>query len=422
MPSTQLFEELRLSDEVHAIVGRRPHGLVRWGNLIFLSVLLLMVLLLWLVRYPERLSAPARLRTALAPASVQANAHGRLLRIFIRNEDEVRTGQPLALIESTADYAQVESLQQKLDELLLSYTNNGDAMIMQNDLPSFGQLGELQSAYRELSDQYRATREVYANGYYPEKLRAVRKDLALLDASEQTFLQDKKLTAQDYDLQQKELRSYETLARQKVIAPLELDGYKSRLIAREQAMGQAERQLSANRSARLQKEKEVMDLTNEMNRQVDRLHTALIALRSAIEEWRMKYLLTAPANGRVLFDGGIQTGVLVSEGQRLFVVEQSASALYAELTVGQRGLGNIRSGQTVWLTIESYPAQTYGRLRGTIDYISPLAGASDSFIVRTRINERTDRGLSLQLRNGLRASAEIITRNPRLIDRIMHPG
>ena len=421
MPSTPTFEELRISDEVHAIIGRRPHGLVRWGNLIFLSVILLLVLLLWLVRYPERLLAPARLRTNTAPAAVQANAHGRLLRIFVGNEEEVKAGQILALIESPTDYAEIKSLQQSLDELAHSFSTDSEATILKNDLPAFGKLGELQSAYHDFAEQYRATREVYASGYYPEKLRAVRKDLALIGTSEQTLLRDKRLTLQDYDLQQKEMRSYETLARQKVIAPLELDGYKSRLIAREQAIGQAERQLSANHSARLEKEKEAMDLTNEMNRQVDRLHTVLMAMRSAIDEWRMKYVLTAPVNGRVLFDD-IQSGVLVSEGQRLFVIEQASNALYAELTLGQKGLGNIRSGQTVWLTIESYPAQTYGRLRGTIDYISPLAGASDSFIVRTRIEQRTDRGLSLQLRNGLRADAEIITRNPRLIERIMHPG
>ena len=46
------------------------------------------------------------------------------------------------------------------------------------------------------------------------------------------------LQQQDQQLQQKEYDAYESLAKDKVIAPFELNQYKSKLIAKEQSLKQ----------------------------------------------------------------------------------------------------------------------------------------------------------------------------------------
>jgi HlyD family secretion protein len=420
MPLHETLPDELISDEVRGIISSRPHALVRNGNYIFLGVLILLLSLAFFVRYPDRLHASAHLRTSRSPTEVRALLSARLARLFATNEDTVHKGDHLGYLESTASYTEVMALKQWIDTILPLVNNEQPDWLNGHPLPSLTHPGELQTAFSDLESRYREIKEMGAAGYYPKKINGLRQDLSYLGQQEENTIHEKQLAVQDRDLQLKEYHSYESLAADKVIAPLELNAYKSKLIAREQTIRQVDAALTNAHSAKLNKQKELLDLQKNIIDQVQHLRTVLLDLKSATDQWISRYVLIAPATGRLLFAGTLQENDLVENGQRLFMIEQDQSGFYAELTVAQKGLGTIQTGQTVLLTVDSYPAETFGRLRGRVTYISAMPGNSDSFLIRAALTEGllTDRHVLLNFRNGLTAQAEIITSNPRLITRM----
>src|SRR5689334_4213446 len=81
-----------VSDEINDIISRRPHWVVRYGNIIFLLLLLASVAAAAFIRYPDIISAPATLTSTGEPAECYA-----LLHIKQKNHEQVNPGQQVLL-------------------------------------------------------------------------------------------------------------------------------------------------------------------------------------------------------------------------------------------------------------------------------------------------------------------------------------
>jgi HlyD family secretion protein len=97
------------------------------------------------------------------------------------------------------------------------------------------------------------------------------------------------------------------------------------------------------------------------------------------------------------------------------------SRYYAELTIPQSNFGKVFNGQMVLLKFPSYPFQEYGAVKATIDFISHIPTDS-GYTARLSFGSdlNTTYGKKIQYREGLTASAEIITRNVRLLERFYY--
>jgi HlyD family secretion protein len=94
---------------------------------------------------------------------------------------------------------------------------------------------------------------------------------------------------------------------------------------------------------------------------------------------------------------------------------------YAELTVGQNGLGKIKTGQPVMLKLESYPGNEFGYIKGSVNYISNIPSRRDSFLIQVHLPKglQTNYNNVILFRNNLSAKAEIITDDRRMFDRLV---
>ena len=105
-----------LTEEVQEVISYRPHWIVRKGNTLFLLIILLLLTLTWIIKYPDILRASARLVALNPPKLINAKTEGKLLKLFVTNEQTVKKGQHLGYMESTADYAEVIKLMNWIDE------------------------------------------------------------------------------------------------------------------------------------------------------------------------------------------------------------------------------------------------------------------------------------------------------------------
>ncbi len=409
-----------LEGAVQDVISYRPHWIVRKGNTIFFLVVLLLLALTVIIKYPDIINSSARLMTLNPPKLVIAKVEGKLEKLFVANEQEVDKGMHLACIESTADYKEVMRLQNWVDQTITITQGNEYDYLLSNRFPSLTGLGELQTQYQQFQNQLEITKQTLARGYYQQKKRTLQKDLQYLATLKKNTAQQKQLQEQDQRLQQKEYEAYESLAKDKVIAPLELNQYKSKLITKEQNLEQLNAQITNSDISSLAKQKEIMDLQKQVTDQQQQFHSALLELKSGIEKWVQQYVLVAPENGKLLFASSLQENEWVSNGQGLFYIQPKQTKFYVEMMAGQKGVGKIKPGQKVMIKVEGYPSNEFGYLTATVNYISNIPSRTDSFLLKAELPKglQTNYGKTIFFRNGLAAQAEIITDDRKLFDRL----
>ncbi len=423
MPSNENVSQSNklISDEVQELIGYRPHWIIRKGNALFFFILLLLLAFTWFIKYPDIIKGSMKLVAINAPKLVVSKADGKLEKLLVDNEQDVKQGQQLAFLQSTAKHEQVIALQKWINEVEPFIIKDSFEILLTDPLPIFDQLGEIQTVYQDFQNVQKETLQILSNGYYQQKRKALLKDNYYLSSIKTNENEQFKLIKQDYELQQIEYKANESLAEDKVIAPLELNQNKSKLINKEQSIQQAKAQIINNDMASLNKRKEIMDLEKYVIDQEQKFRSEFFDLKSKTEAWFQQYIVVAPQAGKVLFISFLQDNQLLATDQELFYIQPEQSQYYGQMTVSQTGFGKIKTGQKVLIRVESYPSSEFGYLYGDVNYISDIPTVRDSFLIKVNLQEglQTNYNKTIFFRNNLAASAEIMTDNRRLLDRFL---
>ena len=71
------LENLSLrSEEVQDILTKVPHWMIRWGNVLFLALILLLLFITWFVKYPDIIPSEAVITTQIPPQKEYAKTTG----------------------------------------------------------------------------------------------------------------------------------------------------------------------------------------------------------------------------------------------------------------------------------------------------------------------------------------------------------
>ena len=134
-----------VSDEIQEVISYRPHWIIRKGNILFLLIVLFLLSLTWFIRYPDIINGSARLVALDPPKLITSKVEGKLMKLFITNDQLVQKEQHLGFMESTADYYEVIRLQHWVDTIIGSTENNNYEILTGYPLPELPDLGELQA-------------------------------------------------------------------------------------------------------------------------------------------------------------------------------------------------------------------------------------------------------------------------------------
>ena len=168
-------------------------------------------------------------------------------------------------MESTAEYNQVMKLQNWITQTINATRNNKYEILITNLLPQLSDLGELQTGYQVFQNQL-GNKANTNKWVLSEKKKCAGKRSAISASLKNNAYQQQKLVEQDQQLQTTEYKAYESLAKDKVIAPLELNQYKSKLIAKDQNLKQINAQITNSDISAHSKQKEILDLQKTGNR------------------------------------------------------------------------------------------------------------------------------------------------------------
>lgn len=420
------FIELR-SEEVQELLARPPKWLLRWGITVVFLVMMLVFAGSWIVHYPDLVRASFKLTSANAPKAVLTHTDGKLIRLFVHDGQTVKNGAPLAYLESTAHHDNVIRLSKELARAWTmssrgpSRPGNLEALDRLK-LSNYSQLGELQNAYQTFEQAHIQLRAYLANGFYSKKKAMLGQEVVDLQALAENLRAQHQIQARDMILAQEDYDIQQQLARDKVIAPLELKREESKNIARKLPYQQTASSLINNLTAQRAKQKEILELDKQVAEERDKFLQALTTLQSATDAWKIKYVLTAPVEGRVFFVGALQENQSIALNQEVFYVAPPSTDFYGELRVPQQNAGKVHVGQNVLVKFAGYPYQEFGAVHGRITTIADIPLKDSVFLAKVMLpgGLKTTYGNVLVYKTGMTASGEIITQDSRLLEKLFY--
>jgi HlyD family secretion protein len=142
-----------------------------------------------------------------------------------------------------------------------------------------------------------------------------------------------------------------------------------------------------------------------------------------IAQWEQSYLLKAPISGIVTFTKFWSINQNVKAGDKVVtVVPEEEGKIIGKVTLPIRGSGKVKVGQRVNIKFANFPHMDYGIVTGIIKSKSLVS--SDNFYsleVDLPNKLRTSYGKDLDFSQEMQGTAEIITEDIRLLERIFKP-
>lgn len=393
----------------------------KWALWLFVLMLLLLFAGTWYVKYPDLVQTNAFLTGNNAPKEIVARQDGKLVRLFVANDSAVAQGQMVAWLESTASHAEVlklSALVEKSTQLLASNQTENVSAMFEN---IFGNLGELQPGYQQFITALQQFNDYLINGYYYKRKQVLFEDLAFLQKMTVSLVQQKVIMQQDIQLTQEAFDANSKLYQDKVISKQDFRDQKAKLLGKQMSMPQIDASLLTNENAQTAKKKEIDELEHAISLQKNIFRQALQTFKSLTDDWKRKFIISAPVAGKIVFIVPLQENQFLQSGKTLGYVNPVGSRYYAQVTLPQANFGKIDTGERVQLRFVAYPYQEFGYVEGRLDYISKVPSDS-GFLANISLPKGliTNYNKAVQYRSGLKCQALIITKDARLLQRFYY--
>lgn len=420
MPSIYEEELSPHTEEMQDIITAPPAWILRWGISLFFGILLLIVGLSFIIRYPDIVRTELIINSTNSPKPVISKVSGKIIKVLVTEGQEVKKGQQLAYLESTARHEDVLRFLDSLKHLQGLLFKQQVLTSNWFDNPGSLQLGELQNSYQSFYQSYLTYKASISKGFYLQKRSYLQKDLQTSLAQRKQLIVQKDLQQQEYELAKQEYEMHKKLAEQKVEAQMELKREEGIFISKKYPLEQTQTALIENASGYSGKEKEILELDNQINEERSKFFQALNSLISEAESWKSNYVLTASQSGRLSIAGIIQENQFVKVNQELFYINPGNGNFFGEIAIPQYNMGKIKNGEEVLVKLKSYPFEEYGMMRGHISYVADIPYRDSVFFARVSFKNTafSESKKPIVLKNGMTATAEIITEDASLMGRL----
>ncbi len=355
-----------------------------------------------------------------SPKGVIAHQSGKLVKILVKDNQQVTDKQPLAFIESTASHNDVLTLANQL-KALSAALNSAQPIKDKNILGNHLNLGELQGNYQSFYQEYLQFNNTQNGGFYLTQKAYLEKDLTEIKKLQEQINQQKKIQEQEYANAQEEYEAYKILRNNKAISNNEFKQQENKYLSSKYPLQQSATALLNNNSTYLAKQKEIETLDNTIKEQKAKFSQALNSMINETEAWLLKYVVFAPLMGKVGFAGILQENQNVNTGQELFIVNPGNTDFFGEVQIPQYNMGKVKLGQRTLVKLRSYPFEEYGVINGKISFITDVALKDSVFIAKVDFNkfEQKNPEHPIVLKPGMMADAEIITKESSLLQRFL---
>jgi len=423
MPNNSLDNiELR-SEEVQEILTKVPHWMIRWGNVLFLVLIVTLLFMSWFVKYPDVISGSAILTTNTPPQKEYAKITGKINHLLVEDNQQVLLNTPLAILENTANYKDVFYLKSIIDTIKV---NNKNFQFPLDKLPMLF-LGNIEIDFALFENnyiQYRLNKELNPFQYESNNATISKSEVSL---RLKTLQSQKELFQSELLFKKKDLNRYKTLFEKGVVSAQEYDNkqldylqanrnYKNINASISQAREQISTAANSNKGSVINNTREEIKLLKDVIQSFNRL-------KISIANWELQYTFQSKIDGHVSFMNYWSENQTVNSGDLVFTIMPKQHYGYVvKSKIASFNSGKIKIGQKVNIKLQNYPETEFGMLSGKVKSISSVPDKEGNYFVDIILpNELvTTYNKELIFKQEMIGSAEIITDDLRLIERFFY--
>lgn len=363
------------------------------SRIIYLVGLALIVFLVWaaVAWVDEIVRADGEVVSSSRSQIVQNLEGGILAELSVRQGDTVSAGQVLARLQDTKFRAAKDDLQDQIDAL----------EIRRHRLEA-----ELEGAYDFIVPEELLERS-------PDILASEK---ALLNARQTDFVGRRDGAREILDQLQDELSNMEQLYKKKIVALIEVNRSK-------QAVSDARIKYNAIGT------QAELDLAEEYSLTLQDLTSRKQDLRLA-QDQLSRTVITSPMAGIVNSLAVTTIGGVIRPGEEILEIIPMGEELFIEARVKPENIASVVPGQVATIKLSAYDYTIYGTLKGTVDFVSadtfedernPRAPPYYRVTVKVDRSDLTERQQDIEIRPGMRATAELQTGSKTILKYLLKP-
>lgn len=424
---SKIYKDIELrSEEVQEVMNHVPSWLLRQGITVLCCIVIVLLIGSYLFKYPDIVEAEITVSTQNPPVYVVTKVAGRLKELSTSNGADVKKGTILGVIENTANTKDMLLLKKRIEQWKTrKYLLSEGIQLFDG---KYLQLGDVQTTYTSFVSALNDYAEFIKQDYYNKKLISSNKNLS--NRKEYYHLAEKQyqLRKQEQILAKRIYSRDSILYTRKVIMDNEYDEAQRSYLQHQQSHEGMRMSLSQINMQIIQDKENILDLhhqalTEEQKYSIN-LKNAIEQLQTGITAWEQHYLLIAPISGNLTFMSVWSDNQYISSGESLFVIApMTDSKPIGKALLPVQGSGKVKAGQQVNIRLNNYPDQEFGYVKGKVVNVSPLPTEEAKYVVDVELPNglRTNYNKNLPLSRELKGTAEIVTEDMRLIEKLLMP-
>ncbi|MCD4710827.1 MAG: HlyD family secretion protein [Bacteroidales bacterium] len=411
-------------NEVEDMLGRVPGWITRNGMFLFVFLLALLLFGSWVFRYPDIKRARIVVTSVHPPADIKARTSGKIVHLFVVNNEQVSSGDVLAMIENPAAYEDVGHLKSSLvflDSISIEEITE-DLTEMKNV-----KLGTIQSHYSIFLKVYRDYMEFRRIDYHQRKVETAHTELEKQQEYTRSLSEMTSIQQQAYDLALRQFNRDATLFEEGVISASDLEESRSEMLAERNKRQEIISLMAENNINIARTEDQIVDLElrqqEEHSGMINALEESYNNLKASITSWEQNYLLVAPVNGSVTFTRFWSENQNVKLGEKvLTIIPAESGSMVGKISLPLEGAGKVKVGNQVNIQFDNFPYLEYGMVKGYVSNISEVSD-DDFYAVEVELPNglRSYYDIEILFSQNMQGDAEILTDKKRLLERVLNP-
>ncbi len=408
------------SDEIHEILGTPPHWLVKWGSLILLVIFVVLAYMAFFTKYPDSVTEEITITSENPPQMLVNENSGIVSELLVADGDTVEAGQILLVFKSQAKFEDILTLE---DRLFSIKSIENDSILARLDIPNDLILGEIQEAVYQFKKKQK---DFLLNKSQEEKKLSINQMESKIRKAKRSISFEKK--RRDYITKQLKIVNDRYISAQNRLEKnlTTLDAVRA---LKEQVL-QLERELQETSSSIRGYRTDIDILRDEIknlqsgssksySQAAEELVLAYNNLQAAISQWEKKHLLESPIKGIVVFiDKSLSVNQFIpKETEIMVILPSNASNLVGRVSLNLKASGKVKEGQPAIVSLESYPPETFGVIKGKVKSKGKVA-YKNAIPLEISFPEglTTSSGKIIELNQEMTGTVEIITEDKRLIE------
>ncbi len=412
------------SEEVDEILGKTPSWILRRGIIVLGFIIVTLLAASWFFRYPDIISAPIVITSLNPPSSVVARTGGKIMSFLVKDQQKVKAGDYLVILENTADTGSISKLK------AFFFTADSIKESLQNQdfsRKELSNLGELQQPYSNFIQAVLSYQRYETLSFNSKKIRALQQQIGLTNSYIDKLKGQRYLQGMNLKLACNQFSRDSALFAQKVLTTAEFEKAEVLLISNKTAYKNSEMALSNSMIQVNQLEQQILELRlteeKETKQLIDDINNANKTLISQFDAWELTYVLKSTNSGKVSIGNYWSVNQNVKAGDAIMtIISDRLEKPFGKITLAMENSGKVKAGQKVNIKLANFSYTEFGMLTGKVKSIS-LVPDQGKYYVEIELNDglKTNYNKQLPFFQEMTGTAEIITEDMRLIERIVAP-